>query len=91
MFTRIKELTFNAFTGADNRTLDIGRILWTIGTFFYFGLSVYDISMGGKFVPMDWATGLGIVLAAGGAALGMKANSEPKAVPQKQNKNGDQG
>jgi hypothetical protein len=39
---------------------------------------VYDISMGGKFVPMDWATGLGIVLAAGGAALGMKANSEPK-------------
>lgn len=82
MFKRIRELAYNAFTGADNKSLDIGRILWTVGTFFYFGLSVYDISMGGKFVPMDWATGFGVVLAAGGAALGMKANSEPKSTPK---------
>jgi hypothetical protein len=38
--------------------------------------------MGGKFVPMDWATGFGVVLAAGGAALGMKAHSEPKHTPK---------
>jgi hypothetical protein len=83
MFNRIKELTYNAFTGADNKSLDIGRILWTVGSFFYFGLSVYDISMGGKFIPMDWATGFGVVLAAGGAALGMKANAEPKQIIKK--------
>lgn len=78
MFKRFKELLFDAFTGADNKTLDIGRILWAKGVYFYFGLSVYSLYLGKDFSPMDWATGLGIVLAAGGAALGLKAGSEPK-------------
>ena len=49
--------------------------------FVYFGLTVYDLYNNGKFDAMDWATGLGIVLAAGGAALAMKAKTEPEQPP----------
>jgi hypothetical protein len=79
--TSLKDMLRNTFTGKDNQTLDLGRLLWAKGVFVYFGLTVYDLYNNGKFDAMDWATGLGIVLAAGGAALAMKAKTEPEQPP----------
>ncbi len=74
--TSLKDMLRNTFTGKDNQTLDLGRILWAKGVFVYFALTIYDLYNNG-----NWATGLGIVLAAGGAALAMKANTEPGNPP----------
>lgn len=79
--TSLKDMLRNTFTGKDNQTIDLGRLLWAKGVFVYFGLTIYDLYNNGKFDAMDWATGLGIVLAAGGAALAMKAKTEPEQSP----------
>lgn len=77
MFKRLKALIYQTFTGKDNKTLDLGRILWAKGVLLFFALSIYDISRGGMFDPSTWGVGLGAVLAAGGAAIAMKAGTEP--------------
>ena len=77
MFKKLKDLIFQTFTGKDNKTLDLGRILWAKGVIIFFGISIYDIYNGGVFDPSSWGIGLGAVLAAGGAALGFKASTEP--------------
>ena len=73
----IKEMILNTFTGKDNITIDMGRVLWCVGVFVYFGLSIYDIYIGHTFDPAAWGTGLGLVLAGGGAAIALKAKTEP--------------
>ena len=71
--------TFKIFAGKDNNTLDLGRILWAIGTIVYFALSIHSVWHGTTFDPVAWGTGFGAVLAAGGAALWMKKDTEPEA------------
>lgn len=70
------------FTGKDNKTLDLGRILWAKMSFVYCGLSIYYIYKSGTFSAQDWAIGAGVLLAGGGGALGLKAATEPKAEPE---------
>ena len=77
MFKKLKDLILQTFTGKDNKTLDLGRILWAKGVIIFFGLSIYDISRGTPFDASTWGIGLGAVLAAGGAALALKASTEP--------------
>lgn len=77
-------MILHTFTGKDNTTLDIGRILWFQGVVFYFGLSIYDIYRGAAFDPAAWGTGLGLVLAGGGAALALKSNTEPTDTENKE-------
>ena len=43
----------------------------------FFSLFIYDIYRGAIFDPSVWGVGFGAVLAAGGAALAMKAATEP--------------
>jgi len=68
-----------AFSGADNDTWDIGRILWAIGTLVFLGIS-WDayVHRGQAFAPQDFGIGLGSLLSGGGAALWLKAKTEPK-------------
>ena len=65
------------FTGKDNKTLDIGRVHWFAMTAGYLGLSGWHVYSTGAFDAVPWATGAAAVLASGGAALGLKANTEP--------------
>ena len=78
------QMILHTFTGKDNTTLDIGRILWFQGVVFYFGLSVYDIYRGAAFDPTGWGTGFGLVLAGGGAALALKSKTEPTDTENKE-------
>lgn len=75
----IRTHLFRALAGKDNHTLDMGRILWFLGAIVFFALSGFAIFKGQAFDPVAWGTGFGAVLAGGGAALGMKARSEPEA------------
>jgi hypothetical protein len=66
------------FTGKDNRTIDIGRILWFESIQAFIGLTIYHIYNHGVFDPVTWGGGLAALLAAGGAALGLKGGVEPE-------------
>lgn len=66
-------------TGSNNETFDIGRVLWALAVLTFLALAIYAVV--GRGQPWDaqsYGTGLGLVLAAGGAALGFKAHTEPK-------------
>jgi hypothetical protein len=75
---KFKDLIFHTFTGADNKTIDIGRILWAMSVVSFLVMGFYGIWKGQVMDYLAFGTGIAAVMAAGGAALGMKANSEPK-------------
>lgn len=79
MLDRCKCWLYQAFTGKDNKTIDIGRVLWAIGVLVFLSLSVYDTIRGSSFDAQTWGIGFGATLAAGGAAIAMKANTEPSS------------
>lgn len=65
------------FTGRDNRSFDLGRILWFQSIQAFIGISIYSLYKGGTFDPVLWGAGLAALMASGGAALGMKQGTEP--------------
>lgn len=65
-------------SGKDNKSIDISRVVLFEGVNAFIFLSFYAISKGGQFEPIAWGTGLAGILAAGGAAISMKANAEPE-------------
>jgi len=79
----IKEHLLNLFTGKDNKTLDIGRIIWFKGTLVFLGLAIWHVVH--EHNPFDYNSfGLGFagVLGAGGAALWAKKDTEPNEPPK---------
>jgi len=75
---KLMEMLLQTFTGLDGKTIDIGRVLWAQSVFVFFGLSIHALILGQTFSPSEWGIGIGAILAAGGAAIGLKANTEPK-------------
>lgn len=67
------------FTGADNQTIDVGRILWVAGAFSFLGCAVYALYRGQSWDAVAFGTGFGLILAGGGGALMMKKGAEPQA------------
>ena len=75
------------FSGKDNYSLDIGRILWSIGVITFLTISIYSSVTDTPFDYISWAAGFAAVLAAGGAALRLKETTEPnKELPKKEDK-----
>ncbi len=72
-----KDHFFEVFTGKDNASLDMGRILWAMGVLVFFALSIHSVWHGNVFDPIAWGSGFGAILASGGAALWMKQSTEP--------------
>lgn len=69
----IKDSLTNAF-GVD---YDIGRILWALATLTFLFLACWAVIYNRQaFDAMSYGVGLGSVLAAGGAAIGMKQGAE---------------
>jgi hypothetical protein len=75
----IKQHILNLFTGKDNVTLDLGRILWAKGALVYNALAIYSVVHTHNFDFIAYGTGFAWVLAAGGAALAFKQGTEPNA------------
>lgn len=74
----IQRFFHDMFTGRDNHTFDMGRILWFQSIQAFIGLSVYALYKGGTFDPVLWGAGLAALMASGGAALGLKSGTEPE-------------
>lgn len=70
-------LLSDMFTGIDNATYDVGRLMWALGCIAYIGLSAYHCIVHGVFDAPSWGLGFGGVLAGGGAALKLKQGTEP--------------
>jgi hypothetical protein len=68
------------FTGKDNRSFDIGRVILFEAVQSYIMLTAYFIFKGGAFDFIAYGTGLAALLAAGGAGIAMKAGTEPEAL-----------
>jgi drug/metabolite transporter superfamily protein YnfA len=65
------------FTGVDNYTYDLGRVLWAAGVIWFLWVSTWSVMVDHKdFDMVDAGTGLGLVLAGGGAALWAKKSTE---------------
>lgn len=65
------------FTGRDNRTYDMGRVLWFQSIQAFILVTIYALHKGGSFDPVTWGAGLAALITGGGAAIGLKSNTEP--------------
>lgn len=79
----------NTFTGKDNETIDMGRVLWAAGAFSFLGLAGYAIYKGQTWDAVAFGTGFGAILAAGGFGLKMKENTEPEPRRRDHDDDGD--
>lgn len=73
------KLLTDILTGKDNATYDISRVSGLLTVLTFLGLTVYSVvrSEGHHFDMQAFGIGAGAVIAAMGAALGMKAKTEP--------------
>ena len=68
-----------SFTGRDNSTVDLGRVLWAVLTLTLAVLEAHAALWRLQpFDPVAFGGGAAAILAAGGAALGFKAATEPR-------------
>jgi len=76
----MKKFFRDILTGCDNQTYDVGRVGMFIGLISLIGLEIQQIIITHQisFNPINFATAVGIILGAGGAALKLKENTEPK-------------
>jgi len=73
----VKSTIMQLFTGKDNKTLDLGRVLWAKAVLVFLGVAGYQVYQGTPIDFMNFGTGIAAVLAAGGAAIGLKSSTEP--------------
>lgn len=72
-----KVLFKQAFTGKDNETIDIGRILWAVSVLSFVVMGFAGVYKGQVTDYLQYGSGIAAVLAAGGAAIGFKGKTEP--------------
>lgn len=73
----LKRQIRHAFTGKDNHTLDIGRVIWAMGALVFFGLSIYSVIKLHVFDAIAYGTAFGAIMAGGGIGIGLKGKTEP--------------
>lgn len=74
----LKRFFLHLFTGLDNRTFDVARVLWAASVLTFLGLAIVHVAFNKQaFDAQNFGLGAGGVLAGGGAGVGLKANSEP--------------
>jgi len=70
-------------TGIDNQTHDVGRVAGILGLLTFLGLEIFVVVYKG--MPFDmtaFGTAFGLMIVAIGAALKLKAETEPKSGEQ---------
>ena len=73
----MKGILTKLFTGSDNETWDLGRVLWAKLSVTYIGLSLWYYGSGHAFDPVAWSAGGACLLAGGAANLKIKQTTEP--------------
>jgi hypothetical protein len=68
------------FTGIDNQTFDLGRVLWAVLAVAFVVISSHAYTLShAVFDPLTWSAGAAAILAAGAAAQKVKESTEPPA------------
>ena len=67
-----------AFTGADNSSVDLGRVLWGVSTVAFLSFELVAIFRGATFEPMTFAGALSTLAIGHGASLRLKGETEPE-------------
>lgn len=76
----MKKFIRDCFTVCNGQDWDLGRVLWFKAVVVFCCMAIYAIVWNKQpFNAVDVGTGLSLILAGGGAALGMKAKTEPDA------------
>jgi hypothetical protein len=73
----MSEFFKHLFTGIDNKTYDLGRVLWAKISIVYCLISGWHVYHGNTFDPQQWAIGASAILAGGGGSIALKAKTEP--------------
>ncbi len=60
------------FTGSDNKTLDLGRVLWAMSCIAFFSIGMYGVYTGNAIDYLGYGTGLAAILGTGAAVVGLK-------------------
>ncbi len=76
--SRFKKIMQQMLTGRDNLTYDLGRVLWAFAFFVGVIADIACQAVGQVFNLTDFGLGVGALLTAGGLALKLKENTEPK-------------
>jgi len=74
----MNNLWITLFTGKDNKSLDVGRIIWFVSVLSFITFAFLGLYMDKPTDYIAYGTGLSTLLAAGGAALGLKSKTEPE-------------
>jgi hypothetical protein len=76
-FAFVERILLFLFTGADNQTFDIGRVLWclcVLAALVFQSISVFHTH---QFNMQDFGVGMGGLLFGGGASIWIKRGAEP--------------
>jgi hypothetical protein len=65
------------FTGKDNTSFDLGRVLWAFLTVAMVGQEAVAVYRGQPFDPITFSTDSAAMLAGGAGALSLKRSTEP--------------
>lgn len=80
--TLISRVIKDWFTGIDGESYDVGKALWVLASVQFCILAGWAIVVNKQpFNALEYGGGLGLVLAAGGAAISLKAKTEPEGPP----------
>ena len=72
-----KRVARHTFTGKDNKTVDLGRVMWFAGAVAFIAISIYFVWKTGQWNPLEWGSGFAVINGGSGAAVKLKESSEP--------------
>lgn len=77
MFKLTKRVIKDIFTEKDGVSFDPARLLWILGTFIFFGLTIYTTILApANFNMINFGIAFGGILAGGGASIKIKETTE---------------
>lgn len=74
---RVCHVLMTMFTGADNSSVDMGRVVWAAGVFALIGFEATAVARGAAFDAMNFAGALSALAVGHGASLKLKGDTEP--------------
>lgn len=80
----IQQILIDIFTGKDNSTTDMGRVLWGLGVMVFIAITIVSFIQDKNFDYIAWGTGFAAVLGAGAMAVKIKETTEPEKKPEDQ-------